>query len=309
MPAPSPSPLPRIHPAHFDPLRQLDRRVNAWRTDIADIALAGLVGAHHYVQPVGVRVSADLAPVRAEPRKDAEMISQLLSGEIFDVLERGPDWCWGRCQHDHYVGYVPRAALEAALPVDATHRVRAAAAHVFADASIKSSVQRALYRGSLLRITGEEGKFAALAGGGFIRASLICPATQYDNDPVQLAGDLLETPYLWGGRSRAGIDCSGLVQISLQACGIDCPRDSDMQQALGEDITALVGQNGLLRGDLIFFPGHVGIMADGQHLLHANAHHMKTVIEPLADVVTRLLPDHNRPITAARRLKVYESVA
>lgn len=302
MPVPPPSPLPRIRPATLDPAAGYDPRLTPWRPDLADVALAGRFGAQHFVHPVTTAVAASLATLHREPSATSEALSQLIFGELFDVLERGPEWCWGRCVADSYVGYVRRDALDTSPPEPATHRLRAAAAHLFSGPSIKSAVLKPLYRGAQLRVRSVEDKFAQLAGGGHVRASLIAPVQSMEEDWVQLAGDLLETPYLWGGRSRAGIDCSGLVQVSLQACGIAAPRDSDMQMALGEDIGALVATNGLRRGDLIFFPGHVGIMADAAHLLHANAYHMKTVVEPLADVVARLLPDHHRPITGARRV-------
>ncbi len=299
---PHPSGLPRVLQTPVEASKSVDPRVNAYRSDIADIALAGRVAAQHYIEPVATSAVVSLANLYSAPNIHAETVTQLLYGENFMVLERRDGWCWGSSARDSYVGYVKDAHLSFETALEPTHKVRAAAAHCYEQSSIKSTVVRPFYRGSQVHVQSMDGDFAQLADGSYIRAALLSVVDHHDRDWVLLAGDLLETPYLWGGRSRAGIDCSGLVQISLQACGIGCPRDSDMQQVLGDPIPPDVWSDGLERGDLVYFPGHVGIMADSILLLHANAFHMKTVIEPLADVVQRLLKDHAQPIIAVRRL-------
>jgi cell wall-associated NlpC family hydrolase len=211
------------------------------------------------------------------------------------MLDARGGWAWGYCAHDHYVGYVPLDAL--GEPTDATH-VTIAAAPLFAAADIKSPIQ-ALYP-SHARLAGTtDGKFLATQDG-FVHARHIRPAAETETDWVAVAERHLGSPYVWGGRGGLGYDCSGLVQVALAACGIACPRDTDQQ---AEAIGTLLDDNAeLRRGDIVFFPGHVGLMTDGQRLLHANAHWMAVTIEPLGDVIARLADKHERPVTARRRV-------
>ncbi len=299
---PPASGLPRVLQTPVDASQPIDPRVNAYRADIADVGLAGRIAAQHYVEAVATSATVSISSVYIKPDAHSEVVTQLLFGEGFMVFERRDGWCWGSCARDSYVGYVKEAQLGFQVAPAPTHRVRAAAAHGFEAASIKSAVVRPLYRGSLLHVSSYDADFAQLSDGSFVRAQALAGLDQFDKDWVLLAGDMLETPYLWGGRSRAGIDCSGLVQVSLQACGIGCQRDCDTQHVLGDAIPKNVWADGLERGDLVYFPGHVGIMVDHMLMIHANAFHMKTVIEPLGDVVKRLLPTYAEPIIAVRRL-------
>lgn len=268
------------------PTTALDLRVNAYRPDLAHVALAGRIGAQHYAEPMMRRCSADVAGVYGRPVDGAEQTSQLLRGEPFEALDIGPLWTWGQCGHDRYVGYVRTAALAEAAAAP-THRVVVPHAHAFAQPSIKAPPTATLLRGALVAVVDTTDGFARLDDGGHVRSEALAPlGAAAATDWVGVAMGFLHTPYLWGGRSRLGIDCSGLVQIALQACGQACPRDSDQQRAmLGE---ALPEGAALRAGDLVFFPGHVGIMADADLLLHANAHHMATVLEPLAVVIARV---------------------
>lgn len=212
------------------------------------------------------------------------------------MLDVAGDWAWGRCLHDDYVGYLPIDALGPHQA--ATHRVSVPLALLFSEASIKAPVIARRPIGAL--IAGERRDDFLKVDGGFIHGRHVRPINEVATDPVAVAERLIGAPYLWGGRGAGGIDCSGLVQRALSLAGIAAPRDSDQQRdTLGR---ALGRDEPLQRGDLIFFPGHVGIMVDGTRMIHANAFWMAVTIEPLADVVGRLTPTHAEPILARRRI-------
>lgn len=278
------------------PSVQLDPRIFAVRKDIADIELADRVFAPHYAAAEHCRVIVPAVAVRESPSDKARASSQLLQGEGFAIIDNAGGWAWGYGLHDRYVGYVAADALgEAPMP---DHIVHAASALVFADADIKSPIVAALPMGS--RFAAEAGgTFLKLRDGGYIHGRHARAISGIEHDPVAVAERLIGQPYRWGGRGGDGVDCSGLVQMALSLCGTDVPRDSDQQRAIGN---AIPEEEALRRGDLIFFPGHVGFMVDRDHLLHANAHWMAVVREPLADVVARLAPDHDQPILARRRI-------
>jgi hypothetical protein len=282
---------------HLDgPTRALDRRVNAFRADIADISLAGTLFAPHYAAPMLRNCSASSVMMRSAPADTSEAVSQLLAGEGFALLDILGDWAWGYSVHDHYVGYVEAAAL--GVRFIPTHRVIARTALVFAGNSIKAPMIARLPFGAL--ISGDEQEAFLATDAGFVHGRHVCGVEHRVSDPVTIAELLIGMPYLWGGRGAGGIDCSGLVQVALAAAGIPCPRDTDqIRTQCGRDIPE---DATLRRGDIISFPGHVGLMVDGERLIHANAHWMAVTIEPLADVVARLAPNHDRPILARRRL-------
>jgi hypothetical protein len=280
------------------PSQRPDPRTHAYRPDIADITLAGVLFAPHYARAENCRCVAEAATIHARPSKEAPAISQLVHGEGFALIDSAGGWAWGRCLHDDYVGYLRADALGPMRPP--THRVIAPLALVFANADIKAPVVQALPIGA--QVAGEEQDGFLRIDAGYIHRRHVADLATVETDPVSVAERLIGAPYRWGGRGADGIDCSGLVQRALELAGIAAPRDSDMQR---DQLGALLPEDATLRrGDLIFFPGHVGFMLDGAHLLHANAYWMSTVIEPLADVVERLKPTHPAPIVARKRIKI-----
>ncbi len=216
------------------------------------------------------------------------LMTEALHGERVTIYDRsGEGWAWGQLQRDGYVGWLPEAAL--ARPMMApTHRLRAIRSFAFPGPSIKLPPVATLSMGSLLTILREDGPFAISREGWFLPRPHVADIGDHESDFVAVAERLLGTPYLWGGKSSLGIDCSGLVQLSLNAAGIDCLRDSDMQQgALGRALD-LAEANKLRRGDLLFWTGHVAIARDAETIVHANAHHMATVIENTLAAIARI---------------------
>lgn len=274
----------------------LDRRIHAVRGDLADVSLAGILFSAHYARAVEMTCVLAGTMVHAAGTMVATCVTQLLRGESFHVLDVTAEWAWGFCGHDGYVGYVRRDALDARETP--AHRITALSAPVFSAPDIKSRIVDYWPAGSLFAGTAEGG-FLTCAEG-YVHAAHAAPLDALESDWVTVAEGYLGQPYVWGGRGHGGLDCSGLVQVALSRCGISVPRDTDLQrEGIGNPIDEA---EPLRRGDLVFFPGHVGIMADGSRLLHANAHWMATVIEPLADVADRLRDQHARPILARRRI-------
>ncbi|WP_176590402.1 C40 family peptidase [Sphingobium sp. EM0848] len=275
---------------------KLDTRIHAARGDLADLALAGILFSAHYARAVELTCVAAGAPVLASDRPKAQAVSELLRGESFHALDVTADWAWGFCGHDGYVGYVRREALD--MRETTNSRIVTGTAPLFSAPDIKSPIADYWPRGA--RFAGEaEGDFFACADG-YVHQRHAAALDDVASDWVAAAEAYLGQPYVWGGRGHRGIDCSGLVQVALGQCGIKVPRDTDLQR---EGIGAPIAPDAALRrGDFIFFPGHVGIMTDGEHILHANAHWMSVVIEPLADLVGRLAADHAEPILARRRI-------
>ncbi|WP_156679833.1 C40 family peptidase [Sphingomonas profundi] len=272
------------------PSVHLDPRTHAVRRDIADISLADRVFAPHYAAPERCACAATAAMLRAAPHDDAVAVSQIARGEGFAVVDQSGGWAWGYGDHDGYVGYVRADALGPTAP--ASHFVAVAAAPLFARADIKAPVRATLGIGARIA-GGQSGDFIETEAGFAHRRHLIAAGAR-EADWVAVAERLLGAPYLWGGRGDGGIDCSGLVQRALGLAGIACPRDSDQQRALGGEIAA---GDTLRRGDIILFTGHVGLMVDGDRLIHANAFWMAVTVEPLAAVVAR-----GAAIVARRRI-------
>ncbi|KIU46687.1 MULTISPECIES: NlpC/P60 family protein [Bradyrhizobium] len=265
-----------------------DPRLTPVRDDIAAKYLEGKVKAARFVEGKVFEVSDAIAPLRRAPAADAEQMTQALRGERVTVYDRnGEGWAWGQLADDGYVGWIPEAALTApgAAP---THKVTALRTLAFPGASIKLPPVEALPMGTKLAILREDGAFAVTREGWHLPRQHLAPLDAMAPDFVGVAEQFVGTPYLWGGKSSLGIDCSGLVQIALTASGTGCPRDSDMQQdGLGRELTTAESRH-LQRGDLIFWKGHVAIMRDATTIVHANAHHMATVVENTQAAIARI---------------------
>jgi hypothetical protein len=267
---------------------RFDPRVTAARPDLAASDLRGKVTAARFVDGFEREVLDAQAPMRATPAPDAPLITEVLRGESVTVYEQTDEgWSWGQLVSDGYVGWLPANALGEPGPAP-THRVAALRTLVFPAPSIKQPPLDGLPFGALIAMRRVEGEFAVLANG-YVPARHLAPLDTRERDFVAVAERFAGAPYLWGGKTSLGIDCSGLVQISLNAAGLGCPRDSDMQEdALGSAVAANAGFANLRRGDLMFWKGHVAIVVDARTIVHANAHHMAVAIEPLAEAVARI---------------------
>lgn len=268
---------------------RLDPRRHAYREDIADERLKGRVEAPRFLAGEPRRVSRASIALRRRPEMELGFDTELLFGETVRVFDEANGWAWVQAERDRYVGYVPSDSL-AEMVSAATHRVSAIGTFVYSHADIKSPPLMHLSINTPLSVAETEDRFCRLVTSGYVMARHIVARSRVARDFVDVAERLIGVPYLWGGRTRIGVDCSGLVQLAMEAAGLVCPRDSDMQcDEVGENLLVPDGLDGLRRGDLVFWPGHVGIMADGVMLLHANAHHMAVVAEPLSAAVARIL--------------------
>jgi cell wall-associated NlpC family hydrolase len=277
-----------------------DPRVTPARADLAAKHLEGKVTAARYVEGRVYDAIEPQTPLRREPRPDASLDTEALKGERVTIYDaNGEGWAWGQLAADGYVGWLPENAL--ALPGPApTHKVTALRTLVFPGPSIKLPPLEALPFGARLAIARIEDRMAVMQSGGHVPAAHLAPLDENESDFVAVAERFLGTPYLWGGKTALGLDCSGLVQVALTACGVSCPRDSDMQEeALGTAVTA--DPSTLKRGDLVFWKGHVAIVRDRGSLLHANAFHMAVAIEPMAEAVVRVR-NAGSEITSIRRI-------
>ena len=279
----------------------LDPRLTPARPDVAAKYLEGQVEADRFVEGELCEVVDPIAPLRREPRHDAALDTEALKGErftVYDINEEG--WCWGQLQSDGYVGWVPANALMRP-GLEPTHKVAALRTFVFPAANIKVPPIEPLPFGAKVPVTRLEKTFA-VTNIGFVPLQHLAPISDYEHDYVSVTERFLGTPYLWGGKSSLGIDCSGLMQLAATACGIECPRDSDMQaDSLGEAASVTGALSMPQRGDAIFWPGHVAIVRDRKTLIHANAYHMAVAIEPIQDAISRIRASGSE-VAAVRRV-------
>ncbi len=277
-----------------------DPRTTPIRGDLADIKLAGKLFAPHYAVPLIRRCIMPATTLHEHPHATAEGTSRLLHGEEFAVLDVAGDWAWGYGTHDDYLGYVRFSAL--GEMGDPTHLVTGRGALIVAQPKVPSPLVRRLPMGARLAcgMETECGRYLT-CGDGYVPKQHVTPIGDVSVDPVDIALGMTGIPYLWGGRSGDAMDCSGLVQLAFGLAGHSVPRDADMQEAdFGE---ALNEGEPLQRGDLVFFPGHVGIMVDGENIVHANSHHMMVNVESLAEVTSRFEDEENGPVTARKRVR------
>jgi cell wall-associated NlpC family hydrolase len=265
-----------------------DPRLTPARPEVAAKYLEGKVEAKRFVTGEEFEITDALTPLRRAPLADAELATQALKGERATIYDRnGEGWAWGQLNTDGYVGWLPDRAL--AKPADQpTHKITALRTFAFGGPSIKLAPLETLVMGAMVTVLREEGPFAVTREGWYLPRHHVGSLDSRAADFVAVAEQFVGTPYLWGGKSSFGIDCSGLVQVSLNATGIGCPRDSDMQESgLGRELSRSEIKK-LRRGDLMFWKGHVAIVRDASTIVHANAHHMTSVIENLRDAVSRI---------------------
>lgn len=280
-------------------LADFDPRLTPIRSDLAAAHLRGVVEAPRYADGRTMQVIEASAPLRRSPAPDAPLETEALFGEAVMVYDEAQGWAWAQLDRDLYVGYLPLAALGAST--EPTHRVSALRTHAYPGPSIKLPPRMALSLSARLTIVRQEGDFAVSAGGLWLWRRHLADVGSLESDFVAVAELFIEAPYLWGGRTSEGVDCSGLAQTGLTLAGIAAPRDSDMLVGLGEPI-AIDGPIPLARGDLVFWKGHIGIMRDAQALLHANGFHMKVVSEPLEEARGRIAATGGGEVTMVRRL-------
>jgi cell wall-associated NlpC family hydrolase len=279
-----------------------DPRRNAYREDLAAEGLRGTVTVRTYSPGWDRQVIYPATPLRARPDARENWTTEALYGERVRVYDETKDWAWVQLASDGYVGYVRASSLSPQVNA-ATHRVRALGTFLYAAADIKAAPLMPLSMNALLSIAEAGPSFARLIDGTFVPTRHIAEVDRFVADFVSAAERFVGVPYLWGGRTRFGVDCSGLLQTALQAAGRECPRDSDMQEAeLGQSLEGDNILDGLERGDLVFWQTHVGIMTDGFMLLHANAHHMAAIVEPVRSAVERIARA-GLPISALKRLR------
>jgi cell wall-associated NlpC family hydrolase len=268
-----------------------DPRTTLARPDLACGSLAGILRAARFADAAPMQLILPSAAVRASPDEGAEQLDQILFGEVFDVIDQAGGYVWGQARRDGYVGYVEAAALSAEIRAP-THWIAALRAFAFEGPSIKARAIGPLSMNALVTVTREEGSLVYAEGVGWLSKVHLLPVGRGLTNIATVAQRYLGASYLWGGRDSLGLDCSGLVQQALYACGHGCPRDADQQALLG----ASIPRDALAEGNLVCWRGHIGMMLDHASLLHANAYHMAVAIEPLDEAVARITASAGEPI-------------
>jgi cell wall-associated NlpC family hydrolase len=269
-----------------------DKRLSPARPDLAAAFLKGTVQATRFVESAPAQVSSPRAWLRAAPDESAAQLSELLLGEDVAVYERKNGWAWVQAKTDSYVGYVRDSALGVVASTDA--RVILPLTPLLSAPDVKSALKALLPLNAKVKRGEGQGAFVKV-GNGFVAARALAPHEHAASDFVAVAEQFLGAPYVWGGKTFQGLDCSGLVQTALQAANIACPRDTDMME---RELGRPIARDEVKRGDLVFWKGHMGVMRDRESLLHANAHFMQVTSEPLAAALARI----QSPVTGIKRL-------
>jgi hypothetical protein len=273
-----------------------DARLTPARPDLAAAHLKGVVDAPRFADGEKFSVGVSRTALRLRPSEDASQDSELLFGEAFTVYDCAHGWAWGQAVNDLYVGYLRQDALTKVFAADA--RVTVLMAPVFSAAELKTPVRDLLPLNAAVPVLARQGNYVQVGAGQYLHQRHLLP--MMEKDFVAVAERFLGAPYVWGGKTAAGLDCSGLIQTALQAVGKAVPRDTDMmERSLGE--RALEASEPLQRGDLVFWKGHMGVMLDEARLLHANAFHMAVAIENLTEALMRIEKIAG-PVTSIKRL-------
>ncbi len=276
-----------------------DPRVTPANDQVAHVSVAGEFPDRLAVEGEPRAVSVPLADLRRHPEGPRDR--QAAMGEGFLALEDRDGWTFGTLMRDGYAGWVQTAKLGA--PVEVNYMVAVRSTHLYPAPAVRREPLAAISFGARFRIVSETDRFMETAGGTFLPKPHLRPLERPFRDPVTVAQLFFGTPYLWGGNSGSGLDCSGLVQAALLAAGIPCPGDSDLQEvAVGESLAPGIPPE---RGDLYFWAGHVAIAVDGETLIHANAHHMAVAYEPIATAIARIAAQGGGPVTARKRVQSF----
>jgi cell wall-associated NlpC family hydrolase len=281
-------------------MQMLDPNLNPYRADLAALKLKGLVDSARFVDPVSYQVTAGVSALRKYGAEEAEQLSQALHGEVIDVYEEVGGFGWGQMRSDGYVGWFDMATLSGPV-LNVTRKVATLRTYAYASPSAKAQPHFLLSLGAqVCETTERENGFVFCERAGWVYDAHLAALDNVAQDPVAIAEQFSEAPYQWGGVESLGLDCSGLVQTAYKAAGMAMPRDSYMQRTIGSEVVLGPNFDGLKRGDLICWRGHVAIMLDATSIIHANGYHLKVAREPLAAAVGRI-GDQYGQILAVRR--------